>query len=116
MRFTPNGRPVSTFSLATNHRYNTSEGEKREETEWFTIVAWGKLAEQVNQFLTKGKLVYVEGRLHSHSWDGQDGLKHFRNEIIANSVRFLDRLGAPAASGEKPTEGRDEIEPEDLPF
>jgi single-strand DNA-binding protein len=117
MRFTPSGRPVTSFNLATNHRYTTSEGERREETEWFTIVAWGKLAEQCNQFLNKGKMVYVEGRLHSHSWDGQDGQKHFRNEIIASSVRFLDRLGTgTTASGEKTAEGGDEIEPEDLPF
>ncbi len=117
MRFTPSGRPVTSFNVATNWKYSTAEGERKEETEWFTIVAWGKLAEQCNQFLNKGRLVYVEGRLHSHSWDGQDGQKHFRNEIIASSVRFLDRQGAPVpASGEKSGEGGEEIEPGDLPF
>ncbi len=116
MRFTPSGRPVTSFNVATNHRYTTAEGERREETEWFNVVTWGKLAEQCNQFLNKGRLVYVEGRLHSHSWDGQDGQKHFRNEIIANSVSFLDRQGAAPATGEKPGESGDEIEPGDLPF
>ncbi|MDO8577571.1 MAG: single-stranded DNA-binding protein [Dehalococcoidales bacterium] len=118
MRFTPSGRPVTSFNVATNWRYTTAEGERREETEWFTVVTWGKLAEQCNQFLNKGRLVYVEGRLHSHSWDGQDGQKHSKNEIIANRVSFLDRQGAaiPAAAGEKAVEGGDEIEPEDLPF
>ncbi len=123
MRFTPNGRPVTSFNVATNWRYTTAEGERKEETEWFTVVTWGKLAEQCNQFLNKGRLVYVEGRLHSHSWDGQDGQKHSRNEIIANRVSFLDRQvaaqEAAQAAGEKTAEsagGGDEIEPEDLPF
>ena len=125
MRFAPNGRPVTSFSVATNHRYTTAEGEPKEETEWFTVVTWGKLAEQCNQFLNKGRLVYVEGRLHSHSWDSQDGQKHFRNEIIANRVSFLDRQAGAAATatatappGEKSVKstGGDEIEPEDLPF
>jgi single-strand DNA-binding protein len=121
MRFTPSGKPVTSFSVATSRRFNTAEGEPKEETEWFTVVTWGKLAEQCNQFLNKGRLVYVEGRLHSHSWDGQDGQKHFRNEIIANRVSFLDRQGAAVpATGEKALKssgsGTDDIEPEDLPF
>ena len=122
MRFAPNGRPVTSFSVATNHRYTTAEGEPKEETEWFTVVTWGKLAEQCNQFLNKGRLVYVEGRLHSHSWDSQDGQKHFRNEIIANRVSFLDRQAGAAVAAAPPGEktvkstGGDEIEPEDLPF
>ena len=118
MRFTPNGRPVTSFNVATNWRYTTAEGERREETEWFTVVTWGKLAEQCNQFLNKGRLVYVEGRLHTHSWEGQDGQKHSRNEIVANRVSFLDRQVAASLPGEKTAEsaGGDEIEPEDLSF
>ncbi len=117
MRFTPNGNPVTSFSVATNRRYTTSEGEQREETEWFTVVAWNKLAEQCNQFLTKGRLVYVEGRLHMHTWEGQDGQKHYQNEIVANSVRFLDRQAVAPLPGEKVVEGGiDELEPEDIPF
>ncbi len=117
MRFTPNGRPVTSFSVATNWRYTTAEGERREETEWFTVVAWGKLAEQCNQFLTKGRLVYVEGRLRTHAWEGQDGQKHSRNEIVANRVSFLDRQAVAGLPEEKAGEaGADEIEPEDIPF
>jgi len=117
MRFTPNGRPVTSFSVATNWRYTTAEGERKEETEWFTVVAWGRLAEQCNQFLTKGRLVYVEGRLRTHTWESQDGQRRSRNEVVANSVRFLDRQAVGSLPGEKPGEGGiDELEPEDIPF
>ncbi|MBI4267227.1 MAG: single-stranded DNA-binding protein [Chloroflexi bacterium] len=117
MRFTPNGRAVTSFSVATNWRYTTAEGERREETEWFTVVTWGKLAEQCNQFLAKGRLVYVEGRLRTHSWEGQDGQKRSRNEIVADKVSFLDRQAAVAPLPEEKAGGNGgDIEPEDLPF
>ena len=119
MRFTPAGQPVTSFNVATNRRYTTSAGEQREETEWFTIVTWRKLAEQCNQFLSKGQLVYVEGRLHSHSWDGQDGQKHFRNEIIADTVRFLStRQGgaAPLPGGKAVDDSGEDLGPDDIPF
>lgn len=115
MRFTPNGNPVTSFRMATNRVYTTPEGEKRQETDWFSIVTWNKLAEQCNQFLTKGKLVYVEGRLHNRSWEGTDGQKHYRTEVIANRVTFLDRQAA-AASEDKAEEAMEEVEPEDIPF
>ena len=117
MRFTPNGRPVTSFSVATNWRYTTADGERREETEWFTVVCWGRLAEQCNQFLTKGRLVYVDGRLRTHTWEGQDGQRRSRNEIVADRVSFLDRQAAAPLPGEKVEEGGiDELEPEDIPF
>ena len=118
MRFTPNGKPVTSFRVATNWVYTNPEGERLQETEWFGVVAWNKLAEQCNQFLGKGKLVYVEGRIHTRNWEGQDGQPHSRIEVIANRVIFLDRKGAaPLAEGEKPEEtGVAELEPEDLPF
>jgi len=117
MRFTPNGRPVTSFSLATNWRYTTADGERREETEWFTVVAWGRLAEQCNQFLTKGRLVYVEGRLRTHTWESQDGQKRQRNEIVADRVSFLDRQAVAPLPEEKVEEGEaSELEPEDIPF
>ena len=101
MRYTPNGNPVTSFRLATNRRYTTAEGEQREETEWFTVSAWNKLAETCNQYVTKGMRVYVEGRLKSDTWTGNDGQTRFRLEITANDVRFLDRPGAgEAAAGE----------------
>jgi single-strand DNA-binding protein len=118
MRFTPNGNPVTSFRVATNWRYNTSQGERREETEWFTVVAWNRLAEQCNQFLTKGRLVYVEGRLRSRTWESQDGEKRFRNEIVADKVTFLDRqTAAPLPEdGAEETAESGELSPDDIPF
>ena len=120
MRFTPNGNPVTSFRVATNRVYITPEGERREETEWFTVVAWSKLAEQCNQFLTKGRLIYAEGRLRTHTWEGQDGQKRSRTEIIANRVTFLDRQATAPSSEEKVEEGVEaetgELGPEDIPF
>ena len=117
MRFTPSGRPVTSFSVATNRRYTTAEGERKEETEWFTVVTWGRLAEQCNQFLTKGRLVYVEGRLRTHTWESQDGQRRYRNEIVADRVSFLDRQAVTALPEEKVGEGKiGELEPEDIPF
>ncbi|HJW88891.1 MAG TPA: single-stranded DNA-binding protein [Dehalococcoidia bacterium] len=111
MRYTPDGKPVTSFNLAVSRRYTTREGERREETEWFTVVTWNRLAETCNQFLAKGRRAYVEGRLRSRVWDGQDGQKRFRNEVIANKVVFLDRQPvAPAAE-----EAAQEEEAEELP-
>ncbi|MCL1885619.1 MAG: single-stranded DNA-binding protein [Dehalococcoidia bacterium] len=102
MRFTPSGSPVTSFRIATNRVYSTPDGERKQETDWFTVVAWNKLAEQCNQFLNKGKLVYVEGRLRTRSWDGTDGQKHFRTEVIASRVTFLDRAGTSGGMDDKP--------------
>ena len=103
MRYTPNGNPVTSFRIATNRRYTTSQGEQREETEWFRVVAWNRLAERCNQFLTKGQRVYVEGRLKSDSWVGNDGQTRFTNEINAFEVVFLER--GSAAEGGPPSDG-----------
>jgi len=101
MRFTPNGKPVTSFRMATNRVYTTTEGERKQETEWFNVVAWGRLAEQCNQFLDKGQRVYAEGRLRSRTWEGQDGQKRYRFEIVANRVLFLDRRPAAPLSQER---------------
>jgi single-strand DNA-binding protein len=117
MRFTPNGNPVTSFRIATNRVYTTSEGERRQETEWFTIVTWRKLAESCNQFLTKGQRVYVEGSLRTRIWEGQDGQKRSRVEVVANRVLFLDKQATAMVPGDDSTvEVADEVEPEDLPF
>ena len=110
MRYTPNGKAVTSFRMATNYRYSGPDGERREETEWFRVSVWGKQAESCNQFLSKGRRVYVEGRLHSRNWEGQDGQMRTSLEVSANRVIFLDRA-APVSPAE---EG--ELEPEDLPF
>ena len=105
MRYTPNGNPVTSFRLATGRTYTTSGGERRQDTEWFTVVAWNQLAEQCNQYLTKGKRVFCEGRLKSNSWTGQDGQTRFTNEIIVNRVLFLDRAPTSESSSESSEEG-----------
>ena len=99
MRYTPNGNPVTSFRIATNRRYTTGEGEQREETEWFTVSAWNQLAELCNQYLAKGRRVYVEGRLKSDTWVGNDGQSRFRNQIVASQVVFLDRAAAGGFEG-----------------
>ena len=117
MRYTPNGNAVTSFSMATNRNYTTSDGERREETEWFSIVAWNQLAERVNQYLSKGRRAYVEGRLRSSSWEGRDGQTRFRNEIIANTVLFLDRApGTQSQESGSQDEPGGQVDPEDLPF
>jgi single-strand DNA-binding protein len=112
MRYTPSGRPVTTFSLATSRTWNTSEGERRTETEWFNIVAWGSLAEICKQFLNKGQQVYVEGRLQTRHWEDGEGVKHSVAEIVANEMIMLgDRREMNNTGTEFPSE-----EDEEFPF
>lgn len=89
MRHTPKGRPVTSFSVATNHSWTSAEGERHEETEWFNVVAWGNLAEVCKSQLTKGQQIYIEGRLQTRGWEDQSGKKHFRTEIVANRMLLL---------------------------
>ena len=91
MRYTANGNAVTTFNLAVNRNWTGPDGERKEETEWFTVVSWDKLAETVSQFLQKGRRAYVEGRMKTRSWEGQDGQKRYKTEVVANTVLFLDR-------------------------
>jgi len=94
MRFTPSGRPVTSFSVATTRSWLNADGERREETEWFNVVAWAQLAEICKQYLVKGSQVYVEGRLQTRSWEDPDGKKHYRTELVANEMILLgDRRG-----------------------
>ncbi len=116
MRFTPNGNPVTSFRVATNRVYTSPNGERKQETEWFTVVAWNRLAENCNQFLTKGQRVYAEGRLHTRSWEGQDGQKHSRTEIIANRVLFLDRQAVAPLPGEEAGTTEPAESEDDFPF
>ncbi len=89
LRYTPSGRPVATFSLATNRSWHSADGERHEETEWFNIVAWGSLAEICNQHLSKGQQVYIEGRLQTRRWDDAEGKKHFATEVVARELIML---------------------------
>jgi single-strand DNA-binding protein len=89
MRYTPSGRPVTSFSVATSRTWVSAEGERREETEWFNVVAWGTLAEICKNHLTKSQQVYVEGRLQTRGWEDDTGKKHFRTELVANEMILL---------------------------
>ena len=91
MRYTPNGSPVTTFSIAVNRVFNTQDGERHEETEWFRVVAWNQLAESCNQYLSKGQKVYVDGRLRTDRWEGRDGTPRTTVEIVAQNVVFMSR-------------------------
>ena len=125
MRYTANGHAVTTFNVATSRSFAGQDGQRREETEWFTVVTWDRLAETCAQYLTKGRQVYVEGRMQTRSWDDQaTGQKRYRTELIAQEVRFLGsprdggREGgggfAPGMAVGPDTEG--DIDPDELPF
>ena len=111
MRYTPSGRPVTTFSVATSRNWNTSDGERRTETEWFNIVAWGSLAEICNQYLVKGQQVYVEGRLQSRNWEDAEGTRHTSVEIVASEMIMLGDRRSPDKSSPE-----DEPEEDEFPF
>ena len=94
IRSTPSGTSVTKFSLATDERFTDRNGEKQERTEWHNVVAWGKLGEICGQYLKKGKLVYIEGSIRTDSWDDKEsGQKKYRTEIVANTMKMLDRRG-----------------------
>ncbi len=126
MRYTANGKAVATFSVACNRVRNGPEGERLEETDWFDIVTWDKLAELCSQFLQKGRQAYVEGRLQSRSWEGQDGQKHYKTEVVAQTVLFLGSGGGGAGGGggnraprfddAGAAGGGPPVDPDDLPF
>jgi single-strand DNA-binding protein len=110
MRYMPSGRPVTSFSVATARSWTNAEGERREETEWFNVVAWGNLAEICKQHLHKGQQVYVEGRLQTRSWEDQAGKKCFRTEVVAEEMIVLGNRRAAAEVVESTAgEGREEF-------
>lgn len=91
LRFTSTGKPVTSFSVAVSRRWVDSKNERREETEWFNIVAWGNLAEICSQYVNRGRQVYVEGRLQTRSWDDDQGQRQYRTDVIASEVTILSR-------------------------
>jgi single-strand DNA-binding protein len=93
LRYTPSGKPVTSFSLASSRSWIAPDGERREETEWFNIVAWGNLAEICSQMLAKSQQVYIEGRLQTRSWEDDNGQRHFRTEVVANEMIILGPRG-----------------------
>jgi single-strand DNA-binding protein len=94
IRYTQGGAPVANFSLATNESWTAATGEKQERTEWHRIVAWRKLAEICQEYVQKGSLLYVEGKLQTRSWEDRDGSKRYTTEIIMNNMAMLDRKQA----------------------
>jgi len=120
MRYTPSGTPVTNFSVATNRKWTNADGTPGEETIWFRVTAWGKLGETCNQYLSKGRQVFVEGRMNPDPetggpriWTGQDGVARASFEITAFTVQFLG--GRPGAVAAGPEEQAIE-EPSDIPF
>lgn len=100
MRYTPAGKQFTSFSVACSRNYTSAEGERREETEWFRVTAWARLAEICSQYLSKGRQVYVEGRLSTRTWEGPDGQKRFGLDVSANEVQMIDsRPRGDGASG-----------------
>lgn len=130
LRKTTSGQSVCSFSIATNRTYTDSSGVKKDQPEYHNVVAWGKLGEICAQYLVKGKKVYVDGRIQTRDWEGQDGQKRYRTEIVADNMIMLDRGGSPTQgiSGGTVSEGAsamadepasnpdDEIKLEDIPF
>ncbi|OGH02607.1 MAG: hypothetical protein A2798_03135 [Candidatus Levybacteria bacterium RIFCSPHIGHO2_01_FULL_37_17] len=131
LRYTPSGTAVCSFSIATNRSWTLDSGEKKDETEFHRIVAWNKLAEICSQFLTKGRKVFVEGRLTNRSWTGQDGTQKNVTEIVISDMILLDNRRAegeqtpaaepaPEEKEEKPSlakasKGKEEEQPQDSP-
>jgi single-strand DNA-binding protein len=112
MRYTPSGKPLTKFQLASNRNWTSAEGEKKTETEWFTVVAWGKLAEICNQYLTKGQQVYIEGRIHTRKWKDEGGNSHSSVEITAKEMVMLG-----GKNHDSEPEDTSDIDPEeDFPF
>ena len=97
MRYTPSGKPVNSFAVETKRTWVTPEGERREDSEWFNVVAWGNLAEICKQHLVRGQQVYIEGRLQTRGWEDADGKRHYRTEIVANEMVLLGERRAHAA-------------------
>lgn len=122
MRYTPSGRPVTTFSIAVSRSWNTADGERRSETEWFNIVSWGNLAEICKQYLHKGQQVYIEGRLQTRHWEDKEGQKHTSVEVVANEMMMLGerRDNSSSSQGQDSEDKDDNSEPmadeDEFPF
>jgi single-strand DNA-binding protein len=127
LRYTPGGAAVATLNLATTEVWNDKSNQRQEKTEWHRVIVWGKQAESLQEYLTKGKQIYVEGRLQTRQWDDKDGNKRYTTEIKADRITLLGGSGGGRSSGSTGTErgvgsqGQDEppVEPmtdDDIPF
>ena len=127
MRFTPNGQAVANFSVATNRRWKNQDGTDGDATEYHDIVIWGKQAESVTPMLKKGDPVFIEGRIQTRNWEGQDGVKRYKTEIIAENTIVLGSRSKGSYTGSAPTNpvekisnsqpaSSEEIDIEEIPF
>ena len=99
LRYTPSGKAVATFSLATSERWTSQDGQKQENTTWHNIVAWGKQAETMKEYLSKGRQVYIEGRIANRSYDDKDGNKKYISEVVVQSFSFVGNKGSSGNGG-----------------
>jgi single-strand DNA-binding protein len=126
LRYTPGGAPVATLNLATTEMWNDKAGQRQEKTEWHRVVLWGKTAESLNEYLTKGKQIYVEGRLQTRQWDDKDGNKRYTTEIRGDRVVLLGGGGGGGGARQQPRsasapdehmgEPVSELTDDDIPF
>jgi single-strand DNA-binding protein len=127
LRYTPGGAPVATLNMATTEVWNDKGGQRQEKTEWHRVVLWGKTAESLNEYLTKGKQIYVEGRLQTRQWDDKDGNKRYTTEIRGDRVVLLGGGGGGARQARGATAGvpadeqsmgepASELTDDDIPF
>lgn len=127
VRATTGGTSVASFSIATNRTYTDAQGQKQEKVEFHNIVAWSKLADICGQYLTKGKRIYIEGRMQTRDWVGQDGVRRYSTEIIAENMIMLDggqgggrepfaRSQEPSSAPAQDSAGDDERTIEEIPF
>lgn len=99
VRQTTGGQQVASFAVATNYSYTDKMGQKQDKAEFHNIVAWGKLADICGQYMQKGRKVYVEGRIQTRDWEGEDGVKRYKTEIVAENIILLDKAGTPTEGG-----------------
>jgi single-strand DNA-binding protein len=120
LRFTPNGQPVATFSLATSFRWKDKNGQPQDRTDWHNIVVFGRQAEVCKEYLKKGRLVYLEGRIQNRTYEDKDGVKKYRSEIIVTQMTMLGRMAAEPEEIEETAEAEletpQQTQDDDLPF
>ena len=116
LRYTPSGKASATFNLATNASWKDQEGQQQERTDWHRIVAWGRLAEVMGEWLKKGSMVYLEGRLQTRNYDDANGVKKYITEVVVNDMEMLGNKGESNSTGSAFPEEPQPSPPSDLPF
>jgi len=123
LRYTASGTAVAGFNIATTERYKDKNGELQERTEWHSIVCWGRLGELANEYLKKGRSVYIEGRIQTRNYEDKDGIKRYKTEIVAQQMQFLGGRGqgdqqsiSSETASSAPSEPESPADDDDLPF